>query len=104
MPFNKARAKNPGTILIVEDNIFMAELLAEKIFNSGYEAVSVYDGKEALEKIKQKPSLVLLDMPLPGEINGFDLLSRIRSSYSKTEIPVVLLFNLTDPAIIEPDP
>ncbi len=43
------------TILIVEDNIFMAELLAEKIFNSGYEAISVYDGKEALEKIKQKP-------------------------------------------------
>lgn len=101
MPFYKSRTKNLGTILIVEDNIFMAELLAEKIFNSGYEAISVYDGKEALEKIKQKPSLVLLDMPLPGEINGFDLLTRIRSTYSKTEIPVVLLFNLTDPAIIE---
>jgi len=101
MAFYKPRTKNLGTILIVEDNIFMAELLAEKISNVGYEPITVYDGKEALEKIKQKPSLVLLDMPLPGEINGFDLLGRLRSSYSKTEIPVVVLFNLTDPALIE---
>ena len=57
----------------------MAELLAEKISNLGYEAISVYDGKEALEKIKQKPALILLDVPLLGEINGFDLLGRIRS-------------------------
>lgn len=79
----------------------MAELLAEKISNLGYEAISVYDGKEALEKVKLKPSLVLLDLPLPGEIDGFNLLKQIRSSYSKIEIPVVVLFNLTDPETIE---
>ncbi len=79
----------------------MAELLAEKMSNIGYEAITVYDGKEALEKVKMKPALVLLDLPLPGEINGFDLLGRIRNSYSKLEIPVVVLFNITDQAIIE---
>lgn len=79
----------------------MAELLAEKISNAGYEAISVYDGKGALDRIaKQKPTLVLLDMPLPGEINGFDFLKRVRSSFSKTEVPVVVLFNLIDPETI----
>lgn len=102
MAFYKTRSKNLGIILIVEDNIFMAELLAEKISNIGYEATSVYDGKEALEKIsKEKPSLVLLDLPLSGEVNGFDLLTKVRDSYDKVQLPVVVLFNTTDPAAIE---
>ncbi len=98
----KARSKNLGTILIVEDNIFMAELLAEKISNVGYEAATVYDGKEALEWIsKQLPVLVLLDLPLLSEISGTELLKKIRVSHGKTELPVVVLFNLTDPKTIE---
>lgn len=102
MALYKTRSKNLGTVLIVEDNIFMAELLAEKISNAGYEALSVYDGKEALEKIsKQKPSLILLDLPLPGEINGLELLSRIRSSYNKAALPVIVLFNLQEPETME---
>jgi len=98
----KTRSKNLGTILIVEDNIFMAELLAEKVSNAGYEVVSVYDGKKALEAIEKKvPLLILLDIPLAGEIAGLDLLKRIRSSYDKMVLPVVALFNLTDPKMIE---
>src|SRR3989338_5433270 len=98
----KTRSKNLGTILIVEDNIFMAELVAEKVSNAGYEVVSVYDGKKALEAIEKKvPLLILLDIPLAGEIAGLDLLKRIRSSYDKMVLPVVALFNLTDPKMIE---
>ena len=102
MSFYKTRSKNLGTILIVEDNIFMAELFAEKISNIGYGAVSVYDGKEALEKIsKEKPVLILLDLPLSGEVNGFELLTKVRNSYDKVQLPVVVLFNATDPTAIE---
>lgn len=98
----KTRSQNLGTILIVEDNIFMAELLAEKISNSGYEAISVYDGQEALGKIEQhKPSLILLDIPLSGEISGLKLISRVRKSYDKIQIPIVVMFNLADPKSIE---
>ncbi|MDP3792184.1 MAG: ATPase, T2SS/T4P/T4SS family [bacterium] len=102
MAFYKTRSKNLGTILIVEDNIFMAELLAEKISNSGYEAISAYDGQEALGIIeKQKPTLVLLDLPLSGEINGMELISRVRKSHDKIQIPIVAMFNLADPKNIE---
>src|SRR3989344_2204511 len=92
---------NLGKILIVEDNFFMAELLAEKISNSGYEAITVYDGKEALEKIsKEKLTLILLDMPLRGDIDGFQLLSQVRKAHNKASLPVVVLFNLDQPEAI----
>ena len=80
----------------------MAELLAEKITNIGYEAVTVYDGKEALDRVsKEKPVLVLLDMPLHGEVSDFDLLDRLRKSYDKISLPIVVLFNLDQPDAIE---
>src|SRR3989338_6188081 len=99
MPILKTRTwKNLGQILIIEDNIFMAELLAEKVSNAGYEAISVYDEKEALEKISaQEPTIVLLDLPLTGESNSFDFLAKIRSSHDKIKMPVVILFNTVDP-------
>ena len=102
MALIKKRTKNLGQILIVEDNIFMAELLAEKISNIGYETAIVYDGKSALESIgKQLPVLVLVDMPLSGDIDGFELLKRIRSAHNKVDLPVTVLFNLADPKAIE---
>lgn len=102
MALLRPKAKNLGTILIVEDNIFMAELLAEKISNIGYEAISVYDGKTALERIvREKPVLVLLDLPLPGEVSGFDMLAKIRTSFSKAQLPVIVLFNLNDPEAMD---
>src|SRR3989344_2385526 len=102
MALHKQITKNSGKILIVEDNIFMAGLLAEKISNIGYEAVTVYNGTEALDKIsKEKPTLVLLDMPLPGDVTGADLLTKVRKSYDKIALPVVVLFNLDQPKAAE---
>ena len=100
MTFSKT--KNLGTILIVEDNIFMAELLAEKITNEGYEAVTVYSGKDALDKISSvKPILVLLDIPLSGDIDGFELLTTIRKSAGKVALPIIVMFNMNQPEVME---
>ena len=96
------KAKNLGKILIVEDNIFMAELLAEKIANVGYETITLYDGKEVLDRIsKDRPLLMLLDLPLAGEVSGFDLLSQIRKSADKVTLPIIVLFNLDQPEEID---
>ncbi|MGD0977236.1 MAG: ATPase, T2SS/T4P/T4SS family [Minisyncoccia bacterium] len=84
-------------ILIIEDNPFMAELLAEKINNQGFSASSAYDGSEGLEKLENiKPSLVLLDLPLSGSIDGFEVLRKIRETYDAGTLPVITLFNLDD--------
>ena len=101
MPLIKTRTKKIGTILVIEDNIFMAELLAEKISNTGYEAISVYDGKEALAKLKEeKPSLVLLDLPLSGDVDGFEVLKNIRASHDKVSLPIMILFTVSDSELI----
>src|SRR3989344_119569 len=85
-------------ILIVEDNVFMSELLKEKISRRGFENVVVPDGKEALHKMDEtKFSLVILDLPLSGDIDGFDVLKKIRSKYDAKDVPVITLFNLDDP-------
>ena len=103
MPIFKTKAaKNIGKVLIVEDNIFMAELLAEKVSNAGYEPITLYNGKEVAEKItKEKPILVLLDLPLAGDIDGFELLGHIRKSFNKAALPIVVLFNLNQPEAID---
>lgn len=75
----------------------MAELLAEKIANQGFEAIIAADGKEGLEQAKKaEPILVILDLPLLGEIDGFQVLEKLRAIHDKKALPILALFNLTD--------
>lgn len=81
-------------ILIVEDDKFLRELIAQKLIKEGYEASQAIDGEEGIKKIKEeKPDLVLLDLILPG-IDGFEVLSRMKEQSTLTAIPVIILSNL----------
>jgi len=82
------------TILIIEDDKFLRELIAQKLIKEGYEASEAVDGEEGLKKIKEvKPDLVLLDLILPG-IDGFEVLSKMREESTLSRIPVIILSNL----------
>lgn len=84
------------TILIVEDDQFLRDLLAKKLIDEGFEVETAIDGQEGLEKIRQvKPSLILLDIMLPT-IDGFEIMRQIKKGNDKTviNIPVVMLTNL----------
>lgn len=90
-------------ILLVEDNPDDAELAlhALKESNVANEVLVARDGNEALEILfgdgaatrkttRTRPSLVLLDLKLPG-FDGFDILKRIRDDESTRLMPVVIL-------------
>jgi len=89
-------------ILLVEDNPDDVELTlhALKENNIANDVVVARDGSEALEILyggsgaspghRLRPSLVLLDLKLPG-LSGFDVLKRIREDESTRLIPVVIL-------------
>lgn len=76
------------TIMIVDDDVNIRRLLEIYISSEGYEAVSCQSGAEALHKMPQSmPSLVLLDVMMP-EMDGFEVLRRIRE---KSNVPVIML-------------
>lgn len=82
------------TILIIEDDKFLRELIAQKLIKEGYEISEAIDGEEGIKKIQEeKPDLVLLDLILPG-IDGFEVLSKMREDPSLAPIPVIILSNL----------
>ena len=87
-------ASSHRPILVVEDDQFLRELLIEKLLSSGLPAHGAVDGKEAFAQLKTvRPALIILDIILP-DINGFEILAKIRSDEKLKAIPVLILSNL----------
>lgn len=84
-------------ILLVEDDAFLGRLLKEKFEQQKFTITLAVTGKEALERVQQKPTprLVLLDLILP-EIDGFEVLRQIKSHRDAeiANIPVIIISNL----------
>ncbi len=77
-----------SNILVIDDDIELCELLTEYLVPEGLNVTYVQNGEEGIEKAtKSLYELVILDVMLP-EINGFDILHRIRLNSS---IPVIML-------------
>lgn len=88
-------------ILIIEDDKFLRELISRKLEKEGYIVCEAIDGEEGEKKIREeKPSLVLLDLILPG-IDGFEVLSRIKRDPVLEPIPIIILSNLGQKEEIE---
>ena len=80
-------------ILIVEDEKQMAMFIEMELVHEGYEADTVYDGREALRRLESKEyDLVLLDVMLPG-LNGIEVCRRIRRF---SQVPVIMLTAKSD--------
>lgn len=75
-------------ILIVEDDETVLNFEELELKHEGYDCVIAKDGRQALEVFeKEKPDLILLDIMLP-ELNGIEVLRRIRKTSS---VPVILV-------------
>ncbi len=81
-------------ILVIEDDKFLRELISQKLIKEGYDIAEAVDGEKGVESVKEeKPDLVLLDLILPG-IDGFEVLSKIKSDPASAQIPIIILSNL----------
>jgi DNA-binding response OmpR family regulator len=82
------------TILLVEDDKFLRELIVRKLSQEDFKIIEATDGEEGLKKAKEvSPDLILLDLILPG-IDGFEVLSKIKEDTKISAIPVIILSNL----------
>ena len=81
----------PTSILIVEDEKEIRELLVFTLLRDGYEVVEAETAEIAIEKIDNRlPDLVLVDWMLPG-IDGIELAKRLRRDELTVELPIVML-------------
>ena len=74
-------------IAIVEDEKDLANLVVKYLEASNYEVLLFNTGEDAIQQLDNKIDLWILDIMLPGEISGFDLLKAIR--YKEKNIPII---------------
>jgi len=80
-----------GTILVVEDEPDIADLVKYHLEKAGLPARVVGDGKQAMELIvRDHPDLVVLDVMMPG-MDGYSVLAIIKSDAASRDIPVVMV-------------
>jgi two-component system phosphate regulon response regulator PhoB len=79
------------SILIIEDEVDIAQLIGFNFERNGYLVDIVHDGHEGLEKVlKNQPDLVILDLMLPG-IDGYQILKQMQRDPRSHSIPVLML-------------
>lgn len=78
------------TILIVEDDVNLSELVKFRLEQSNYNVIVVYNGLQMFEQIRHtKPDLIVLDVMLP-KIDGYKLCGLIKNYDPFKNIPVIL--------------
>lgn len=95
-----------GTILVVDDDPFMRQLLIDTLEDAGYTTAGADDGIEALNYIRATPPAILfVDLSMPG-LSGVDVMREVRQR--RPELPVVLMtgytYNLAMQALGEEKP
>lgn len=79
------------TILLVEDEILVRNLLLSTIANDDYTLLEANDGDEALDLVRQHhPALVLLDVSMPKR-SGFEICHEIKTDPNTSHIHVIIL-------------
>lgn len=88
-------------ILIIEDDKLLKKVIGKKLIIENYKVIEATDGEEGLKLSEsEQPDLILLDLVLP-EINGFEVLARLKKNPNTFKIPVIILSNLGDEEKVE---
>lgn len=78
-------------ILIIDDEIELAELVQLRLEALGHEVFQASNGREGLQKLKEShPDLILLDVMMP-ELDGFEVCQIIKKNKDWEMIPVIML-------------
>lgn len=87
---------HPLKVVIVEDNVALADIYKTRLEILGYQCFAAYDGVEALAVIEREvPQLVLLDLMVP-KIAGDQILAKIRASSWGKNIKILIVSNLNE--------
>lgn len=90
-----------ATVLVVEDEFGIAELLDAVLTEEGYQVVTAMNGRDGLDLLaRERPVLVLSDYMMPV-MDGASLLARIRADPALQGIPVVMMSSMPEAAVAQ---
>jgi DNA-binding response OmpR family regulator len=86
-------------ILVVEDSDAIRQMIETLVSARGHEVEAVPTGAEGVEHaLAQPPDAILLDLMLPGGLDGFDVCRKLREAEATRAIPIIVISALTDDA------
>jgi CheY-like chemotaxis protein len=78
-------------VLVVDDNEDNLQIVSRMLLGRGFEVRTARDGKSALKSVEQQlPDVVLLDIMMP-EMDGMEVLDRLRANPVSASLPVILV-------------
>lgn len=79
-------------ILVVDDNFDVRRLLKKVLEIAGYDVSEAVDGEDALRSVEGRvPDLILMDIRLPGQLNGLETTGRLKDDARLQRVPMVAL-------------
>ena len=85
------------TILVVDDEPHIVEVVRDYLKQAGYRVLTARDGQAALTMARhERPDLVVLDLMLPGGLDGLDVCRRLRQDPGLAEVPIIMLTARTE--------
>jgi CheY-like chemotaxis protein len=85
-------------ILVVEDQDSIRRMIEALVQARGYSVTAVASGAKAIDvAATEPPDLVLLDLMMPGQYDGFDVCRRLRADPSTRKVPIVVITAMDDP-------
>ena len=90
--------ENTARVLVADDDLFVREMLSMILQEEGYDVLTAEDGRDALEKQKAGPGLIISDINMPG-MTGLDLVRQLRGAGISTPVIILTGGNETDVAL-----
>ena len=80
------------TILVVDDERDIVEIVCDILKNKGFRTLRAYDGQEAIDALNRDPppNAIVLDLKMPV-VDGISVIRQMRSSAALAQIPVIVL-------------
>ncbi|MDY7076156.1 MAG: response regulator transcription factor [Chloroflexota bacterium] len=80
------------TILVVDDEPHIVEVVRDYLKQADYRVLTAHDGQTALTLARHEhPDLVILDLMLPGGLDGLEVCRRMRQDPGLAEVPIIML-------------
>ena len=86
-------------ILVVEDQDSIRRMIEALVQARGYGVMAASSGVKALDMVSvERPDLVLLDLMMPGQFDGFEVCRRLRAEAATQSIPIIVITAMDDDA------